>query len=48
MAFQEHIFTCVDCEDIFETSNILEKHMEDNHPAKCGQCQDEFRLSHLS
>ena len=41
---QGHVFTCVDCEKILETSTSLEKHIEDNHPAKCDQCQDEFRL----
>merc|ERR1711971_1043204 len=39
---KEHIFTCVDCDNILETKCSLEKHIEDNHPAKCGQCQDEF------
>ena len=41
---QGHIFTCVDCDNILETSTSLEKHIEENHPAKCAQCQDEFRL----
>ena len=44
---QEHIFTCVDCDNILETSASLEKHIEDNHPAQCAQCQDEFRLIFL-
>ena len=44
---QEHIFTCLDCDNILETSASLEKHIEDNHPAQCAQCQDEFRLIFL-
>ena len=46
--YQEHVFTCVDCDNILETKTNLEKHIEDNHPAKCGQCQDEFRLTLLA
>ena len=44
---QEHIFTCLDCDNILETSASLEKHIENNHPAQCAQCQDEFRFIFL-